>query len=443
MAENVVLIVADTLRSKEIFDNDFQEQLDFFENGEAVQNYVSNSPWTMPAHATLFTGSLPSEHGVTTKNCFFDEENGLAKTFGDRGYETRAISENPLICSETGFDRNFDSLYLSRVYFRGADVWNEVWNKDHRFQNRKEKYQYFLRKVIKERDLKSIESGLKYFLGYGKSEDYNPVGTVRTLKNGIDFLQEEGKKFLFVNLMATHAPYTFDTPEKREFLENVDDELIGQNSDIDTLEDFLQFKTDSKFFEARKKMYKASIKYLDRNLDEFYSEMPDNSVLIVVGDHGELIGEYKMADHRLINHHFGTFMELIKVPLVVKTKGVELDLTINEGVCDHIALHEFVKNISDDDNAILHSKAYSFAEYFGKSGYNEQFNTQIPEDLTKIYRRKSFSLITENYKYDLTSDGSYLWDNVRDSEEEEVSGKDSIGHLMDKMDIMYAWRIEE
>lgn len=76
---NIVLLVVDTWRKKDfVEDRSIAPFLsEKSEEGLHLENYYANSPWTVPAHASLFSGQLPSEHRTTTENTYFREENKL------------------------------------------------------------------------------------------------------------------------------------------------------------------------------------------------------------------------------------------------------------------------------------------------------------------------------------------------------------------------------
>lgn len=56
---NIALIVLDTLRK-----DSFDEHFDWLP-GRRFENAWAPSHWTVPVHASLFTGHYPSEVGVT------------------------------------------------------------------------------------------------------------------------------------------------------------------------------------------------------------------------------------------------------------------------------------------------------------------------------------------------------------------------------------------
>lgn len=64
--------------------------------------------WTIPSHATFFTGELPHEHGMIRKGLRLDEATPtLAEHFASQGYQTVFLSANPVIHEATGLHRGF------------------------------------------------------------------------------------------------------------------------------------------------------------------------------------------------------------------------------------------------------------------------------------------------------------------------------------------------
>src|SRR5262249_59576848 len=64
-------------------------------SGLRYEHAYAQAPWTLPSHATLFTGLLPSQHGAGWRRTRApDSWVTLAQRLRDAGYETVGISEN-------------------------------------------------------------------------------------------------------------------------------------------------------------------------------------------------------------------------------------------------------------------------------------------------------------------------------------------------------------
>ena len=441
---NIVLLVVDTWRKKDFErDNSIAPFLSSKKEEEIyLENYYANSPWTAPAHASLFTGKLPSEHGTTTENTYFSEDNKLTQHLSSQGFQTIGMSENMLITRETGFAQGFD-VFKQSVKDLGGETWKEVWEKDDEFNNRKDKYLYFFRKAVPRADLESIKSFTKHAADklIGREADYNAGKAVGTLNLAQKYLNSDEDSFVFANIMSVHAPYTFNEEERKEFLSDYNEQDILNASESKTTEDFLPEGLTDEELEIREKSYKASIKYTDKIIKQFYEKAPENTVFIVLGDHGELTGEYKLQDTRLIGHHLGTYKELIEVPCFIFSKGKELDLEIDpENLYSHTEIIDIVKQITgkqeDNPQEMLRS------EYFGRKGFTEQFNREIPEGCEQLYNRKSFSIINSEIKYDLTTDGEYAWKTRALTENEELDIEHAT-ELKNKAEVLYGGEFDD
>ena len=74
---SIVLIVLDTVRAHNLrcygYARETMPHLEGFGSRAALyRNAISPSPWTLPAHASLFTGLYPSQHGATELHRYLD-----------------------------------------------------------------------------------------------------------------------------------------------------------------------------------------------------------------------------------------------------------------------------------------------------------------------------------------------------------------------------------
>jgi hypothetical protein len=63
----------------------------------------------------------------------------------------------------------------------------------------------------------------------------------------------------------------------------------------------------------------------------------------------------------------------------------------------------------------------------------------MPEGHEEIYRRKSYSLINSEAKYDLTTEGEYAWPLKDLTEENQI---DVPEELRKKASMFYEWRLD-
>lgn len=129
---NVVLILIDTLRRDHLpFHGYARDTAPFLASlaarGIVFDNAHSVSAWTPPAAASLFTSLYPFEHGVVRGIALARRQERLrgveirlpklpraAETIPEalrrRGYSSYAITENPNLTPEMGFDQGFSSF---------------------------------------------------------------------------------------------------------------------------------------------------------------------------------------------------------------------------------------------------------------------------------------------------------------------------------------------
>ena len=89
----------------------------------SFENAVAPSPWSLPSHASIFTGEYPHEHG---SNRFGDSvDTPLVTELSDRGYTTYGVSANGFASQRTGFHEEFDEFRYTGgrdPYADGMDV---------------------------------------------------------------------------------------------------------------------------------------------------------------------------------------------------------------------------------------------------------------------------------------------------------------------------------
>lgn len=107
---NVAVVVLDTMR-KDTFDGNFSW---LRSRGVSFDNAWSTSHWTIPAHASLFTGLYASEAGTHAKTrTLLSTESNLAGLLSEAGYLTRGLTADRTIASEWNFDAGYeDSRYV-------------------------------------------------------------------------------------------------------------------------------------------------------------------------------------------------------------------------------------------------------------------------------------------------------------------------------------------
>lgn len=315
---NVVLLVLDTIRARELpiygYDRETAPSLSrFASNATIYDRAYTNAPWTLPAHASLFSGLLPSEHGCHGGSPSFDLDatHTLAGQFRTRGYETYGVSNNVWVNDHFGMDAGFGSFHKEwQLFTQSRDV-------GHLMKRSKSGPLRLLKSVLSGNPLVNAVNGLygKYFY---RRDDF---GAERTTSHVESILKDTDEPFfLFVNYMEAHAPYT-PHEETEQFLPvGTDYHAIERLEEISSRsKDFHvgDLELDDDDFTALQAMYDGEIRYLDDRLGRLFDVIEGtdlrDTVVVVVGDHGENIG-----DHSLMAHRFSVHDTLVHVPLMIR-----------------------------------------------------------------------------------------------------------------------------
>ena len=312
---DVLFVVMDTVRKDRL--SVYDEEMgttptlaEFAAEAAVFENAVAPAPWTLPVHASMFTGRYPSEHAATQEDPYLEGSTTLAESLSAAGYDTACYSSNAWITSYTnltaGFDDhdNFFQIMPSELLSGPlATLWKTMNDND------------ALRGVAD----RLVQVGNK-FHEYVAEEGGGDTKTPQVIDKTIDFIDDSEDFFAFINLMDAHLPYHPPEAYAEEFAPGVDSTEVCQNSkefncgarDID----------DDEWADIEG-LYDAEIAHIDAQLDRLFTHLKETdqweeTTVVVCADHGELFGE-----HDLYGHEFGIYDPLVNVPLLVKHPDVD------------------------------------------------------------------------------------------------------------------------
>jgi len=107
---NVVVLCLDCIR-KDIYDDEFERTAELIDI--SVSECRAGSSWSVPSHATMFSGELPSVHGIHAHAADFgtlDRSEVLTAT--DTFERAYSVSANEFASPEFGFDNWFDECVV-------------------------------------------------------------------------------------------------------------------------------------------------------------------------------------------------------------------------------------------------------------------------------------------------------------------------------------------
>ena len=315
--ENVLFVVMDTVRKDRLtpygYDRPTTPNLaDFAEEATVFEQAVAPAPWTLPVHASLFTGLYPSQHGADQENPYLEGATTLAETLSAAGYDTACYSSNAWITPYTHLTDGFDDQdnffeVMPGEFLSGplARAWKAM--------NDNESLRAVADKLV------SLgNTAHEYFAGGDTADSKTPAVIDRTM----EFVDDADRSFAFINLMDAHLPYHPPEEFAAEFAPGVDSADVCQNSkeynsgarDID----------DDEWDDIRG-LYDAEVAHIDDQLGRLFDWLKaagkwDDTMVVVCADHGELHGE-----HDLYGHEFCVYDPLINVPLLVKHPDLDAD----------------------------------------------------------------------------------------------------------------------
>jgi len=282
-APSVLLIILDTVRAASLglygYERPTSPRLEeFAAGGVTFDSAYAIAPWTLPSHASMFTGLYHHDLSTDWEVPLDGAPRTLAEAFAANGYATGGFVANLLYTGrETGLARGFETyrdhkrsaeqMLLSATLFGAVRDWVAGIDRARRNQDRKD----------------------------------GPRVTAEFL----DWLDQRRptRFFAFLNYFDAHLPLpwvprgsTWDS--RRPPLDRYDQALAHTDAILGDLLDSLA---------ARHAL--------------------DNTLVIIASDHGELLGEHGFGGHGNTLYH-----PLLHVPLVVRGPGIPAGRRIGRAV---------------------------------------------------------------------------------------------------------------
>lgn len=290
---SVLLIVLDTLRADHLssygYDRPTSPNLDAFAaQGIRFEHAYANSSWTLPTHATLMTGLLPSEHGATVRrnrSPLRAELPVLSEALAARGYLTAGFVANATwLTPWMGLHRGF--LHYESYYHSPLDAVRRS---------------YYGRQMARR---------LFPRLGIPRETRLSAPQINTALLQWID--RNPGRPFFaFLNYMEAHAPNPVPSSFSGRFQGASAWSKARLGAKALTAEEIVRR-------EEWIGNYDTAINYLDSQLGELFEELKrrglfEDMLIIVTSDHGEMFGQ-----HHLFDHGNSLYEEVIRVPLMLR-----------------------------------------------------------------------------------------------------------------------------
>lgn len=306
MKPNILLIVMDTQRADNISCYGYSQRTTpnidrIASEGAIFLNNISPGLWTLPSHASLFTGRYVSGHGACVDHEFLPSDfPTMSEVLRKIGYQTVGFSNNGWVSRRTGIARGFEEFYL--VKRRIGEVSRFEWF-------------YVDEDVLFEE---------------GEEPD---KGSLKTVALTINWIEKRLKKkrpfFIFINFIEPHGPYWPPQPFRSRFLpKDVSEEEAKSAVRLRSVYECIDYRAEilkltEKDWRVQKALYDGCTATVDDRIGRLYSyledkEILDETILIITSDHGDVQGEH--PPH--IEHHLCAYDELIRVPLIMRYPSV-------------------------------------------------------------------------------------------------------------------------
>lgn len=273
---NVLLVSMDTLRADHLgvygYGRETSPTIDALgEGGTVFENAVTQAPWTLPAHMSLFTGLYPLEHGLTEYTEDRDvwravspEIPILAEVLAGSGYLTAAFTGGGFLGPDFGFARGFD-LYRTES-----------------------------------RQLEDFAPAVVRWIGRNRHRPF----------------------FLFLHSYDVHQPYAPPAEHASRFAPP------GQSPAPEEVRNFCRAAEESgrppapEVVERAVALYDGEIRYSDELLGRVIAALDETGVrertlIVVLSDHGDEFFEHGNCDHIK-----SLYDPLVRVPLILSGPGI-------------------------------------------------------------------------------------------------------------------------
>lgn len=305
-APNVLLIVLDTVRAQSLSVYGYEKPTtpnleQFAKSGVRFEHAITTAPWTLPSHASMFTGRWHHELSADWFKPLDDTYPTLAEVLSANGYVTAGFVANTHYGGfEHGLNRGFlyyqdynkspGQILVSSTLGRTLGCGTTL-DPGCRLRNALGYYEVPGRK--------SSEDLNEEFLGWISQQDRRPF-------------------FVFLNYFDAHVPLLPAAPFDEKFgptgpRRNPMHLHTGLRLDLDRE----RWHWSPHEIEMERAAYDSVIAQIDSSLGRLLAEVKkrgllENTLVIITSDHGEEFGE-----HNVMTHGNSLYLPSLHVPLLV------------------------------------------------------------------------------------------------------------------------------
>lgn len=303
-ARHVLLVVFDTLRADRmsVYGYD-RETTPFLKQSEnqmlKFTRAKAAAPWTIPSHASMFTGLLPSQHRAQWGWIRLDPEfTTLAEILQEKGFHTVSIGANPFLVKNFGLTQGFaENMVID---------------------------------------------------GPANEKSTKILAQLPTTIDGVQ--QSEERLFLFLNFMDTHIRYN-DAEYGRHF--GLDGKPPIRNAKEKWKVSAGEHTMTPDDIRDHGAAYDAAVRHLDDVVREIFELLQEKNILdqtlvIFTSDHGDGLGF-----HQEMGHSISVWEEQLAIPLLVRFPNARRGGEIVSGPVSLVGLAPFILDSIGVDRPVI------------------------------------------------------------------------------------------
>lgn len=293
---NVLLVSIDMLRADHVscygYERATTPTIDgLAAEGVRFERHISSAPWTLPAHAALFTSLPDSVHGCVdgTGNALADPVVTLAERYQAAGYRTAGFYAGPYLHEAFGLGQGFDTYEYcvegARETYQASEV--AEWAGDPAAQRR----------------------------------SHHGVTNPSVYERAAAWLGQEEERpfFLFVHLWDAHFDFVPPPPYDARFTDP------GYQGFVDGREFFFDPRIRAGMGDEDLRqligLYDGEILWCDAHVKRLLDRLAElgvreDTIVVVTSDHGT-----ELFDHGAKGHRRTLYDEALHVPLVISAPG--------------------------------------------------------------------------------------------------------------------------
>ncbi|MEP7382376.1 MAG: sulfatase-like hydrolase/transferase [Gemmatimonadota bacterium] len=289
-APNVLVLLLDTVRASELgmygYPRATSPAMDSVAAGGVVfEHAVSTAPWTLPAHASLFTGEYPGVLSTSFRAPLDGKYATLAERFGAAGYETVGFVGNPYYTAwdsglNRGFLRWFDFNPSVKQVLRSGWIGQSS----------------IVLQLMRSRSLRNVIDAFRSAEFVVIPKPGGDAPDARELTDallGWQAARDTRPFFAFVNFFDAHEAYAPPPAYRTRFTENP----------------------------KARDLHDGEIAYVDDQVKRLLESLRSrgalaNTIVVITSDHGE-----QFKEHGISGHGNSLFYQLLHIPLVFRYDG--------------------------------------------------------------------------------------------------------------------------